>query len=121
MRNLNLEAGAACLTAAAYPKIATGARWTFLADQELEVRSHFEIDEYTDAHHDHAVVPHTVILSPGLVIEKVYVGHWFWGRPSPEQLWIDLGEIHQRIKADFDPTLPEPRAEWEAQTTAAVA
>ena len=66
------------------------------------------------------MVPHTVILSSGLVIEKVYVGYWFWGRPSPGQLWIDLGEIHQRIKADFDPTLPEPRAEWEAQTTAAV-
>ena len=75
-------------------KIATGARWTFLADEELEVRGHFEIDEYTDTHHDYAVVPHTVILSPGLVIEKVYVGYWFWGRPSPEQLWIDLGEIH---------------------------
>lgn len=50
------------------------------------------------------------------MIEKVYVGYWFWGRPSPEQLWTDLGEIHARIKPDFDPTLPEPRAEWEAQT-----
>ena len=98
-------------------KIATGANWTFLADEELEARSHFEIEEYTDVHHDYAVVPHTVILSPGLVIEKVYVGYWFWGRPSPEQLWTDLGEIHARIKPDFDPTLPEPRAEWEEQVT----
>jgi peroxiredoxin len=100
-------------------KIATGANWTFLADEELEARSHFEIDEYTDTHHDYAVVPHTVILSPGLVIEKVYVGYWFWGRPSPEQLWTDLGEIHARIKPDFDPTLAEPRAEWEAERVGA--
>jgi peroxiredoxin len=100
-------------------KIATGARWTFLADEDLEVRDHFEIDEYTDTHHDNAVVPHTVILSPGLVIEKVYVGYWFWGRPSPEQLWIDLGELHARIKPDFDPTLPDQRADWDAQIAAA--
>src|SRR5829696_265403 len=100
-------------------KIATGARWTFLSDEDLELRSHFEIDEYTDTHHDYAVVPHTVILSPGLVIEKVYVGYWFWGRPSPEQLWTDLGEIHARIKPDFDPTLTEPRADWEAEQVGA--
>jgi peroxiredoxin len=100
-------------------KIATGARWTFLSDEDLEVRDHFDIDEYTDVHHDYAVVPHTVILSPGLVIEKVYVGYWFWGRPSPEQLWTDLGAIHARIKPDFDPTLAEPRAEWETERVGA--
>ena len=91
-------------------KIATGARWTFLADEELELRGLLDIDEYTDTHHDNAVVPHTVILSPGLVIEKVYVGYWFWGRPSNEQLWADLGDLHRRIKPDFDPTTPEARA-----------
>jgi peroxiredoxin len=100
-------------------KLSTGARWTFLTDDELEVRRRFEIDEYTDTHHDYATVPHTVILSPGLVIEKVYVGYWFWGRPTPEQLWADLGEIHARIKPDFDPTLPEQRAEWEERSVAA--
>ena len=47
-------------------RIATGAHWTFLADEELEVRTALEIDEYTDIHHDYAVVPHTLILSPGL-------------------------------------------------------
>jgi len=102
-------------------KIATGAHWTFLADEELEVRAALEIDEYTDIHHDYAVVPHTVILSPGLRIEKVYVGYWFWGRPSPEQLWLDLQEVHKRIKADFDPTLPEARAAYETATASAAA
>ena len=91
-------------------KISTGANWTFLADEELELRQRFEIDEYTDTHHDNAVVPHTLILSPGLKIEQVYVGYWFWGRPSPEQLWLDLQQVTRRIKADFDPTTPEARA-----------
>jgi len=28
-----------------------------------------------------AVVPHTPAEAPGLVIDKVYVGYWFGGRP----------------------------------------
>jgi len=51
-----------------------------------------------------------VILAPDLVIDNVYVGYWFWGRPSPEQLWSDLADLSRRIKADFDPTTPEARA-----------
>lgn len=101
-------------------KISTGANWTYLCDEELEVQRALNIEEYTDTHHD-ATVPHTVVLSPGLRIEKVYVGYWFWGRPSPEQLWADLQEISSRTKLDFDPTMPEARTAWEEslQTVAA--
>jgi peroxiredoxin len=102
-------------------KASSGAYWTFLSDTEGEVVDAFDIGEYTDVHHDYAVVPHTVILSPGRVVEKVYVGYWFWGRPSPEQLWIDLGEVFARTKADFDPTTAEARAAWEADQVAATA
>ena len=99
-------------------KIGTGAHWTFLSDEALEVQRHFDVNEYTDVHHDNAGVPHTLILSPGLRIEKVYVGYWFWGRPSMETLWRDLGEVFARIKPDFDPTTPEARAAWEASQAA---
>jgi peroxiredoxin len=95
-------------------RIAAGAHWTFLADTDLEVQRMFDINEYTDPHHDNAGVPHTVILSPGLKIEKVYVGYWFWGRPSIYDLWADLRDIHRRIKPDYDPTTPAARREWEA-------
>ena len=101
-------------------KIATGAYWTYLADTDLEVQKHFDIREYTDPHHD-ANVPHTLVLAPGLKIDKVYVGYWFWGRPSPEQLWLDLQELFARDKEDFDPTTPEARAAWEASQAAAPA
>ena len=90
-------------------KIATGARWTFLADAELELQSALGLREYTDTHHD-ATVPHTLLLSDGLRIEQVYVGYWFWGRPSPYRLWDDLGELLMRIKPDFDPLTAEARA-----------
>jgi peroxiredoxin len=94
-------------------KISTGARWMFLADADLELQTALDIREYTDPHHA-ATVPHTVILGPGLVIEKTYVGYWFWGRPSPYQLWTDLGELLARIKPDFDPTTAEARAAYAA-------
>jgi peroxiredoxin len=102
-------------------RIATGAHWPYLADPDGMVQEAFDINEYTDPHHDLAMVPHTVILSPGLRIEKVYVGYWFWGRPSPQQLWVDLQEIHMRIKADFDPTTAAARAAWEAGRAAVAA
>ena len=94
-------------------KLTTGATWPYLQDEDLQVQRQLAIDEYTDPHHD-ATVPHTLILSPGLVIEKVYVGYWYWGRPTAEQLWADLGEVFARTKADFDPTTPEARAAWSA-------
>src|SRR3954471_19131051 len=93
-------------------KIATGAYWTFLADADLAVQSELDIREYTDPHHS-ATVPHTLVLGPGLKIEKVYVGYWFWGRPSNHQLWADLQALTTRVKEDYDPTIPEVRAAFE--------
>jgi peroxiredoxin len=94
-------------------RIATGAHWTFLSDGDLEVQRTFGIREYTDTHHD-ATVPITLVVAPGLVIDKVYVGYWFWGRPSIYQLWEDLQDLFRRTKADFDPLTSEARAAWEA-------
>src|SRR6516162_3663982 len=54
-------------------KISTGAHWTYLSDGELEVQKAIDIREYTDPIHD-ANVPHTLLLAPGLEIDKVYVG-----------------------------------------------
>jgi peroxiredoxin len=89
-------------------KIAAGASWTFLADEDLEVQKALDIGEYTDDHHS-ANVPHTVLLRPGLIVDKVYIGYWFWGRPSPYRLWDDLGDLFARTKPDFDPLVPELR------------
>ena len=94
-------------------RIATGAHWTYLSDGDLEVQRTLDIREYTDTHHD-ATVPHTVLLAPGLKIDKIYVGYWFWGRPSIYQLWEDLQDLFRRTKADFDPLVPEVKAEWFA-------
>jgi hypothetical protein len=66
---------------------------------------------YTGTHH-RATVAHTLVVASGLVIDKG--GYWFWGRPSPWQLWADLQDLLRRTKADFDPTTDEARAAWLA-------
>lgn len=93
-------------------RISTGAYWPYLSDERLEVQRTLGIDEYTDPIHD-ATVPHTLVLAPGLVVDRAYVGYWFWGRPSPERLWEDLGDLFRRIKPDFDPTTAKARAAWK--------
>ena len=98
-------------------RISTGAHWPYLADLDLDVQRAFEIEEYTDPHH-HATVPHTLVVAPGLVVDKVYVGYWFWGRPSPFQLWEDLQDLLRRTKDDFDPTTEQARATWMAASAA---
>ena len=94
-------------------RMSTGAYWPFLADTDLEVQRTLDIAEYTDPHHT-ATVPHALVLAPGRVIDRVYVGYWFWGRPSIYQLWDDLQGLFRRIKSDFDPTTAEARAAWQA-------
>jgi peroxiredoxin len=97
-------------------RISTGAYWPYLCDTNLELQTALDIREYTDPHHA-ANVPHALVLAPGLVIDKVYVGYWFWGRPSAYQLWQDLQDLFRRIKPDFDPTTEEARAAWAATQT----
>ncbi len=59
------------------------------------------------------MIPHTVVLEPGLTVFKVYNGYWFWGRPSTAELHADLRDITRRIRPDWDITDPDVRARWE--------
>ena len=97
-------------------KISTGANWTFLADEDLTVQTDLDIREYTDPHHA-ANVPYTLVLAPGLVVDKIYCGYWFWGRPSIYALWDDLRDLSMRIRPDFDPLLPGVRDAWLASAS----
>jgi hypothetical protein len=60
------------------------------------------------------MVPHTLVLKPGLVIYSIYNGYWFWGRPSIEDLRQDLRQVTREIRLDWDINTPEQRAAWDA-------
>ena len=89
-----------------------GAQWPFLCDTKRVVQKALDIREYTDPHHD-PMVPHTLVLAPGLEVFRIYVGYWYWGRPSNEELRHDLRELTRTIRPDWDLSAPELRAAWE--------
>jgi peroxiredoxin len=91
---------------------AVGAQWTFLSDPGRKVQKDLEIQEYTDPHHD-PMIPHTLVLGPGLSVYKIYNGYWFWGRPSTVDLQGDLRALSQKIRSDWDITKAELRENWE--------
>ena len=90
-----------------------GAQWTFLSDPERIVQKDLDIQEYTDPEND-PMIPHTLVLKPGLVIHCIYNGYWFWGRPSFADLWRDLRAVSAEIRPDWDLGAPGLREAWEA-------
>jgi peroxiredoxin len=89
-----------------------GAEFPFLSDPGRIVQKDLEIQEYTDPVHD-PMIPHTLVLEPGLVIHSIYIGYWFWARPTMDELHRDLREVMKKIRPDYDPTAPGVREAWE--------
>ena len=89
-----------------------GAQWTFLSDVGRKVQKDLQIQEYTDPYHD-PMIPHTLVLKPGLVIHRIYNGYWFWGRPSFDDLRRDLREVLREVRPDWDPSTPGLREAWD--------
>ena len=88
-----------------------GAQWPFLSDAGRMVQKDLDIQEYTDPHHD-PMIPHTLVLAPGLEIFRLYNGYWYWGRPSNEELRRDLRDLTRKIRPDWDIGGAELREAW---------
>jgi hypothetical protein len=59
------------------------------------------------------MVPHTLVLGPGLVVDSVYNGYWYWGRPSTTDLWHDLRQVTRELRQDWDLNTPGLRERVE--------
>ncbi len=94
-------------------KQSLGVHWPFLSDAHKTVQHELDIAEYTDPRHE-PMVPHTIMLEPGLVVFAVYNGYWYWGRPTPEEVRRDFREMTRRCRPDWDLSDPELRRAWEA-------
>jgi len=86
--------------------------WPFLSDPRRIVQKDLDIAEYTDAVHN-PMIPHVIVLEPGLVIYKIYSGYWFFGRPTVEELRQDLRAVSMKCRPDWDITTPEVKAAWQ--------
>jgi peroxiredoxin len=89
-----------------------GAHWPFLSDAGRIVQKDLDIAEYTDPAHN-PMIPHTIVLEPGLVVYKIYMGYWFFGRPTLEELRQDLRAVLKKCRPDWDITTDGMKAAWE--------
>jgi peroxiredoxin len=89
-----------------------GAHWPLLSDARRVVQKDLDIAEYTDPVHN-PMIPHTIVLEPNLVIYKIYMGYWFFGRPTIEEPRQDLRAVTKKCRPDWDITTPEMKAAWE--------
>jgi hypothetical protein len=73
-------------------------RFTHLSDPPLQ--KDLDIAEDTDPDHNPMIL-HVIVLEPGLVIYKIYMGYWFFGRPTINQTSISGGlfGLKDRAKA----------------------
>src|SRR5436305_14604861 len=88
------------------------AHWPFLSDPRRVVQKDLDIAEYTDPTHN-PMIPHTLVLEPGLVVYKIYMGYWFFGRPTVEELRQDLRAVLKKCRPDWDIGTPELKAAWQ--------
>src|ERR1700712_643240 len=94
-------------------RASVGAYWPFLSDPGRTVQQDLDIAEYTDPDNN-PMIPHTLVLKPGLVVHSIYNRYWFWGRPSFYDLWRDLRVANAEIRPDWDLSKPGLRAAWDA-------
>ncbi len=79
-----------------------GARWTFLSDPERRYLDALGLRETTDTVHD-PYLPTCVVVGPDLVVHSAYLGYWFWGRPTAEELRQDFRSLTRALRPDWDP------------------
>ena len=101
------------ITATSEFRTGVGAHWPFLSDAGRKIQKDLDIAEYTDAVNN-PMIPHTIVVEPGLVIHKIYMGYWFFGRPTVEELRQDLRALTKKCRPDWDITSPDLRAAWGA-------
>src|SRR3984957_6620186 len=88
-----------------------GAHWPFLSDLGRKVQKDLDIAEYTDPTHN-PMIPHTLVLEPGLRVFKIYNGYWFLGRPTNEELRLDLRVVTRKCRPDWDITDAAHKEAW---------
>jgi hypothetical protein len=79
-----------------------GAQFPFLSDEDREVGAELDLLELTDAKHQ-PFLPLTFVLDSTLRIHATWCGFWYWGNPSPDELWRALREITRAEQPTFTP------------------
>ena len=85
-----------------------GATFPFLIDDQRELIHKLDIVDNTDKKHGQIPIPYTFVLDRDRSIYKIYDGWWYVGRPTVEELRMDLRTLMQR-RDDYS-----YKREWDA-------
>ena len=72
------------------------ATWPFLCDPDRKLLHELEMVDTTDPDHGEIFIPYSFILDRDRTIYKIYNGWWFLGRPTVEEIRMDLRALMTR-------------------------
>jgi hypothetical protein len=70
-----------------------------------------DIVDTTDANHPRIAIPYAFVLDAERVIFKIYNGGWYVGRPTVEELRMDLRALMSRRHDSWYENTPAPYAQ----------
>jgi peroxiredoxin len=79
-----------------------GADFAFLSDQDRRVARELDLLELSDAKHE-PFLPYTFLLDSQLRIHRSWLGFWYWGNPTPDELRLGLRKVTQAEQPSFEP------------------
>ena len=87
---------------------AVGALWPFLGDNERKLLHQLELADESEHRYGPVYIPHTFVLDSERIIHKIYMGWWYVGRPTVEEIQMDMRAVISR-RPDW-----EYHADWRA-------
>ncbi len=91
-----------------------GATYPFLIDVDRALTKELDIVDTTDPMHSPIPIPYTFVLDRTREIYKIYDGWWFVGRPTVEELRLDLRAVMSR-RPDYTYQREWDKPELDAQ------
>ncbi len=79
-------------------RTALAADWPFLMDPDRKLLHELEMVDRTDPVHGEVYIPYTFVLDRNRTIYKIYTGWWYVGRPTAEELRMDLRALMSQRK-----------------------
>ncbi len=67
-----------------------GATWPFLMDPDRKLLHELQMVDRTDPMHGEIFIPYTFVMDRDQTIYKIYNGWWYVGRPTVEEIRMDL-------------------------------
>jgi peroxiredoxin len=78
-----------------------GAAFPFLSDPGRKVGEELGLLELTDAKHE-PFLPYTFLLDSLLRIHRWWLGFWYWGNPTPDEIRLALREVTRAEQPTYE-------------------